>query len=145
MSGRVGPVARALGLAGLLPQAAAVAMVATRADDRLGETLAFAYGALILSFLGGIWWGFAMRRDAGQGPLAAVAVAPTLVALAICVMQAVRGTLDQALVALGLAIIASLAVDWRLARQGDAPAGWLGLRVPLSLGLGALTILAGAL
>ncbi|HEX8485748.1 DUF3429 domain-containing protein [Sphingomonas sp.] len=143
--GRVGGVARALGFAGLLPQLAAVVAVAFGTDYRLGEALAFVYGALILSFIGGIWWGLAMRRSVGQARLAPVSVAPSLVALAIGIAQVVRGTLDQALIVLGIAILLTPLVDRHLVHSGDAPDGWLRLRLPLSLGLGVLTILAGAL
>jgi hypothetical protein len=46
---------------------------------------------------------------------------------------------------LGISLIAALAVDWRLVRDGLAPRWWLGLRVPLSLGLGGLTLAIGVL
>jgi hypothetical protein len=36
----------------------------------------------------------------------------------------------------------TLPVDRRLVATGEAPTGWMGLRVPLSLGLATLTILA---
>ena len=49
------------------------------------------------------------------------------------------------LVLLGVALIAALAIDVALVRRGIAPPGWLVLRVPLSLGLGTLTILAALL
>ena len=45
----------------------------------------------------------------------------------------------------GVALIAALLVDRALVRLGLAPPGWMRLRVPLSLGLGALTIVAGLL
>jgi hypothetical protein len=37
----------------------------------------------------------------------------------------------------------TLLVDRHLMNRGDAPPDWMRLRTPLSLGLGALTILAG--
>ncbi|TVV76822.1 DUF3429 domain-containing protein [Sphingomonas solaris] len=149
----VQPITRALGFAGLLPQAAAVVTVAlgTAAGGwngglvaSLAAVAALIYGAVILSFLGGIWWGFAMRRGNGQGGLAVLAVVPSLVAAGLVGAAAPLG-LRWTLVLLGSAILLTLLVDRRLATAGEAPAGWMRLRVPLSLGLGGLTILAGIL
>ncbi len=133
----------ALGHAGLLPQMAAVAFALDR--DRGTPLFALFYALLILSFLGGMWWGFAMRRadDPAQGRLALMAVVPSLVAVAILLAAFVTGRLDWALVAAGTALFLTLPVDRALVRGGDTPANWMRLRVPLSLGLGALTILAG--
>lgn len=135
-----------LGFAGLLPQVAVVAAIlieepATAYD--LPFAFAFGYPSLILSFLGGVWWGFAMRREAGQAQLSGLAVLPSLAPLAVIPLAALSWR--WALVALGIAIVLTLLVDRRLAATGEAPAGWMRLRVPLSLGLGGLTILAGLL
>jgi hypothetical protein len=153
----VGRAAFALGVAGLLPQVAAVALMllARRGASDMswillygGYFIALGYGALILSFLGGIWWGFAMRRDEGQGRLAGLAVVPSLVGAAALLSAA--GGLPARLsgwpaVVLGSAILLTLPIDRYLAGRGEAPHGWMRLRVPLSVGLGGLTILAGAL
>ncbi len=154
---RVGGTAKLLGFAGLLPQGAAVLLMllARGSYGDLGGLLtlagygiAVAYGALILSFLGGIWWGYAMRREGGQGALAVLAVVPSLVAFA-CMIAAVWTLPHEpspwpALV-LGSAIMLTLPVDRRLVRDGEAPANWMSLRVPLSVGLGSLTIAAGVI
>lgn len=142
----VSRTARLLGYAGLLPQVAAVALLGgTGLNGPSPAYFAAAiYGAAILSFLGGIWWGFAMSRERGQGALAVAAVLPSLVAAAL-LWGALATFSPWALVALGAAIIATLPVDRRLAATGEAPAGWMGLRTPLSLGLGGLTVLAGLL
>ncbi|WP_174278551.1 DUF3429 domain-containing protein [Sphingomonas bacterium] len=146
--GRVGAVARGLGFAGLLPPLALVALIAwTRASPDRSSLLATAldlYAAIILSFLGGMWWSFAMRRRRGQGGLAALAVAPSLVTAALLLWSAVSGP-NWPGVALGSAVLLTLLVDRHLVATGEAPAGWMGLRMPLSLGLGLLTIAAGAL
>ena len=145
MPDTVSTAARLIGFAGLLPQAAAVAVIATGDHHGAGRMLALVYGGLILSFLGGIWWAWAMRRGAGQAALAIVAVVPSLIALAGYALGVSVAPIRWALVVLGVAILLTLLVDRRLVASGEAPAGWMGLRVPLSLGLGALTILAGAL
>lgn len=156
----------ALGLAGLLPQAAvaALAMYHQRAigSESLAGTagaiklkvaifvLAYLYAGLILSFLGGIWWGFAMRRSgAAQSGLAALAVIPSLLAflplLGALALFPRTPFAPWLLVMLGSAILLTLPVDRVLERAGDAPRGWLRFRATLSIGLGGLTILIGAL
>ncbi len=144
MTGRVGGGVRALGFAGLLPQAGAALMVAMDVDYGLGRLLALVYGGLILSFLGGVWWGFAMRRTDHQASLAALAVLPSLVALAANLLAARYG-LPPALGLIAVALVATLAVDKALVATAEAPAGWLALRAPLSLGLAALTVAAALL
>lgn len=138
---RVGRTAFLLGFAGLLPQLAAVMLGVIGYPDN--GVIALAYPLLILSFLGGMWWGLAMCRTAGQRPLVLLAVVPSLVAAALVGLAVV----DYAwgLVATGSAIMLTLPVDRWLTGRGDAPANWMALRVPLSVGLGGLTIVAGVL
>ena len=149
--GRVGPVARALGFAGLLPQVALVSAVGLlQGPDRPAGTVVLAgiYPLAILSFLGGMWWGLAMRSDDSQAPTAAVAVVPSLIAVVLALVFFValdRGFAGWILVAIGSAVLLTLPVDRWLAARGLAPEGWMALRVPLSVGLGGLTIVAGAL
>jgi hypothetical protein len=142
MVDKVSGPARLLGYFGLLPQAALLLLILGLHDPTgIVHGMAFFYAALILSFIGGIWWGFAMRRTAGQGALALLAILPTLVTI-VLVAVAVHGSLRWAMVALASAIMLTLPVDRRLVATGEAPTGWMGLRVPLSLGLATLTILA---
>lgn len=105
---------------------------------------AFGYASLILSFLGGMWWSFAMKRVARQASLAALAVVPSLLPSILLPLAAVTSW-TVPLVLLGSTILLTLLVDRRLARSGEAPEGWMSLRVPLSIGLGGLTIVAGIL
>lgn len=147
MTATLTPTTRLLGFAGLLPQLAAVALVASGRGELyfFGRVLALVYGIVILSFLGGIWWGFAVRRTDGGGALAAVAVIPSLAGTLLMIAVQFGLPLPLALVLLGTLVALTLLVDRHLVRAGDAPPGWMGLRVPLSLGLGGLTILAGVL
>jgi hypothetical protein len=137
------PLARALGYAGLLPQLAAVALLATGSlDYRFSAlALAFAYAALIFSFLGALWWGLAAARpERAPAWVWPVGVLPSLLALAACIPWAVGGEWPApSLVILALGIAASVLVDHRLAKLGLCPPGWLRLRLHLSLGLGFLT------
>ncbi|TPG40652.1 DUF3429 family protein [Sphingomonas koreensis] len=135
-----------LGLAGLLPAAAAVLIELDGDPARLfsAEALAFAYAALIFSFLGGIWWGLAARIDPAPDWLYGAAVAPSLIALATAAPWAVGARWPgPSLIVLGVFILASLLVDRLLVARGIAPPWWMQLRTPLSVGLGGLTLIAG--
>lgn len=141
---RVSDAAMLLGCSGLAPQFAAVTLIAL-GWGHLALPVAFGYPLIILSFLGGIWWGFAVRRRERQAPLAAIAVVPSLVAMALYAAFFVTAQTGWTLVGTGCAILLTLPVDRHLVNTGDAPADWLRLRIPLSLGLGGLTIVAGYL
>ncbi|WP_428153151.1 DUF3429 domain-containing protein [Brevundimonas sp.] len=144
---RLAPIARVLGFAGLLPQAAAVAVLIFGGPDVrfAGLGLAYAYAALIFSFLGGVWWGLAaMARGLVPRWVWIAAVLPTLLTLTTAWRLATGSAWPgPSLILLGVFIAASLLVDLRLKAAGLTPEGWLALRIPLSLGLGVLTIAAG--
>lgn len=126
-----------LGYAGLIPPALALgaALWAPPEWRELAFRAGALYAGLILSFLGGAWWGLATRAEAGKAwPLYVLAVVPTLVALALLMLLT-----PERLVLLGGLILFTLPVDGLLVRTGLAPANWMRLRVPLTVGLGALT------
>lgn len=139
---------RWLGLAGLLPQLAALAYV-WAGDAAWLDTARIAgglYAGLILSFLGGIWWGLAASAPAagGRGTIGWVwvaAVGASLVAFAAGLWWLADPARPQPpLVVLGFALLASPLVDLRLRALALAPQWWMQLRWPLSLGLGAATL-----
>lgn len=138
------PLPRWLGLAGLLPQLAAVAVV-LGGDGPLrfsALALGYAYAALILSFLGGIWWGVGASHERPPEWLWIAAIAPSLIALGTALPWALGEPWPgPSLLVLGVALIAALGVDYALSRHGLTPSWWMSLRLPLSLGLGALTLL----
>jgi hypothetical protein len=156
--GHVGESPLILGYAGLLPQIAAVATCVFGGDSDIGPMFAFGYAIMILSFLGGIWWGFAMRTpeaadtggssgvepDWGQGRIACWAVTPSLFGAALILLSIAHIIpMHWALILLGSAVIMTLLIDRRLNDAGHTPAGWMAMRIPLSIGLGGLTILSG--
>ena len=147
-TGGIPPIARLLGRSGLLPQLAAVALLLSGDPQSRFSALAiaYAYAAIILSFLGGLWWGLAARTDSPPRWLWFASVAPSLIALVTAWpwMVGLRWP-GPSLVVLGISLIAALLVDRALVKAGIAPPGWMKLRMPLSLGLGVLTMLAAAL
>lgn len=134
-----GTLATRLGHAGLLPfvaGAALVWLVRPEVNPFVAQALA-AYAALIVSFLGGIHWGLAMRADPPAPALLGWGVVPSLVAWPALLMRA-----DAALVLHGLMLLACYAVDRRLYPPQGAQ-GWLTLRFRLSA-VAALSCFIGA-
>ena len=124
------PSAMALRLsyAGLIPFVAGALLVwAVREDVLAYVALALsAYAAVVLSFIGGIHWGLAMRQPQPASAALVWGVVPPLVAWPAAVMPPSGG-----LVILGLMLVVSYAVDRRL-YPAQGAAAWLTLRFRLS-------------
>jgi len=115
--------ALALGLAGLLPFAAASlgTWVTDYPDFVLFINLQMAYGAVVLSFLGAVHWGLALARDeAGDWPRLGLSVLP---ALAGCIALAIPNGAGLLVLILGFA--GTYFFDLRAVRAGRLPA-WYG-------------------
>lgn len=136
------PTARALGYAGLLPQIVALAMVLGGHEWRFAALAGgFAYAAAIFSFLGGVWWGQALASGRAASGAYAVAVLPSLLAVALFLPWSFGWSWPgPALLYLGALIALSPLVDRAL---GLAAPGFMQLRWHLSLGLGGLTLALG--
>jgi hypothetical protein len=125
----------------------AIALIAVpaRFGPAVGEA-ALAYSGTILSFIGGAWWGLASRpRTDVHWSIWIVAVIPSLIAFAAIGGMAIGKPCGQSLFLTGGSLVATLGMDYKLSASGVSPPGWLGVRVPLSLGLGSLTILIAML
>lgn len=136
--------ARQLGYAGILPQA----LCAIYAFDGgkwqwTAQAIAFGYAALIFSFLGGVWWGIGISRQEAPRWIFGCAVMPSLLALAAYAPWILGWEWPgPSLVAVGVLLMVSPLVDSLI---GEIDAGWLALRLQLSLGLGGLTTFIGYL
>lgn len=131
-----------LGYAGLVPAFTALGIAAFAPPE--WRELAFRAGALyaglILSFLGGAWWGLATRAGPERAwPLYILAVIPSLVALVLLLLLT-----PERLILLGGLIALTLPVDRLLLKMGLAPANWMKLRIPLTVGLSVATAGLGA-
>ena len=139
--------ARWLGLLGVLPFVAMT--VAGVTDTSVGvDNARFvlrAYGGIILSFLGGIQWGLAIRNSDGnartrQGlnPMLTLSIVPSLIGW---VGLLVKEQLGFGLLIVGFALV--LISDVRAVNRGIAPRWHLRLRYPLTaIVISCLTITA---
>jgi len=129
----------ALSLAGLLPFFGLTALLFAPPPPTAATSLALAaligYGAVILSFLGGIRWGATLgeRNRSAQALALSVSVIPALVGWSAILLLSARG---QAFAPLSL-LIAGFATQglWDLvgARSGALPQWFARLRLPLTL------------
>lgn len=142
---RTPPVA--LGAAGLLPSLACVTLAVVEPETRAAAVIVGGgYAALILSFLGGMWWMQALLRSDGRWWPYLLAVAPSLIgwgALLAAVVRAVPPA--AALMALAVALLASPLGDREIGPLLREVPAWRRLRLTLSGGLGALTLLLALL
>lgn len=105
----------------------------------MGDALA-TYAAVILSFMGGVHWGLAMRGPAPAGPENHGARSdPQAFVLAVSVLPALAGWFAILLLApvtafavLAAAFCGLFVYDLRMINQGFAPRWYLKLRLPLT-------------
>ena len=138
---------RLLGPAGILPQAICVAMAVFLPEHRILAGIAGGlYAALILSFLGGLWWMEALVRGDRRATPYVVAVLPSLIGWAAWLAPLV-GLMGMAgaLMVLGIVILISPVADKAIGRLASEMPGWWRLRWVLSIGLGGLTLLLGTM
>lgn len=135
-----------LGLGGLLPFLATSIGLWWRDDERFLQ-VGLLYGAVILSFLGGLVWGAVSAAVAATGApwsgehsrLLVLSVVPALAGWGATFLAA-----PYPLLVMAVAVLAVLLVDRRLAAANIVPGWWMTLRWRLSAGVGALLLLAAA-
>jgi len=127
-----------LGLAGLIPflwgaithllPDLAMWSAATLGPRFTGPYVGLFYGAVILSFMSGVLWGFATRAS---GQIAATGYALSVVPALWAFFMTGGGPVSAAL-NLMVGFVGILGIDWLFWKQGLAPAWWMHLRVLLS-------------
>lgn len=136
------PAVVRLGLAGILPQLGCLSLVLLPGGwSGVGLAAGCFYAALILSFLGGMWWMQALvHRVTTPGPYL-VAVVPSLAGWAALVPWALGWAWPgPSLLGLGVLLLVSPLVDWFLAETLPLPRMWMLLRLAMAAGLGSLTL-----
>ena len=136
-----------LGLFGLLPQSIFLSYVVTGSEWKwVALAMAWGYSALIFSFLGGVWWGFALANQRTEIWIYIAAVAPSLISLASYFPWTMGWDWPGPSMAwIALCLIASPLIDLKIAKLIDLPKSWLPLRWILSIGLGTMTLVIAAI
>ena len=127
-----------LGLAGLLPFLWGAAttlmpqfgltMSGYLGSRFIGPYVQLYYGAIILSFMSGVLWGFATKAEGTKATGGYIlSVLPALWAFFMTGGGAITASMNLIAGFLGL-----LLLDWQFWRQGLAPAWWMHLRVLLT-------------
>ena len=123
-----------LGVSGLVPflVAAGLSFLSAPINPATAVYALIAYGAVILSFLGGVHWGVALTRGQTSGPSGQtvwymISVGPSLVAWLALLLAPVPG-----LLVLAVSFLAMIMVDVHAARVEQVPAWYSSLRVRLS-------------
>ena len=132
-----------LGLSGLAPQALCLLLASDGGAYRWFALAAgCTYAAIILSFLGGLWWMAGLLSGLRKGWVYGLSVMPSLIGWAALLPWCVGWRWPgPSLVVLGLTLLASPLVDLVLGRHLPLPAGWLKLRCQMADGLGFMTLL----
>lgn len=135
-----------LGLAGLAPQAICLVMaLQSGANHWFAIAAACCYAAVILSFLGGMWWMAGALAGLREAWVYMLAILPSLAAWAALLPWCVGWTWPgPSLVVLGLLLLASPFADATLARHVALPQGWLALRWTMAGCLALLTLAIAA-
>ncbi|APV51083.1 hypothetical protein BWI17_16165 [Betaproteobacteria bacterium GR16-43] len=134
VSPRIKRIAWILTIAGAIPFAVATAFVFRGESSVRVPAIAalITYSAVILSFLGGIEWGIALREEAGNEFTRAVALGlSTVPSLAAWAVFWLPGTLVQLGTALGVFVFA-WAADQYLASRGLLPTWFVDLRTAIT-------------
>ncbi len=124
--------ARVLGLGGLIPFLAGAVGVWTLPEftAAIAMTWQLAYGAVILTFIGAVHWGYAMHDDEIRWGRLTWSVTPALVAwVALLLAPLMTGAI------LFVSFVMAFLTDARAVRAGLFPKWYLGLRKALTLGV----------
>ncbi len=139
-SNRIPESAAALGYAGALPFVLAAAGVWMLDESARPTAIAVLLGfaLMILSFMGGVRWGLAMRFEGGPTfPQLLISVIPAAIAFVVYLTGVFWGQTGPVLIAQFVILIVAFAgllwSDFLATRQGEAPSWYPGLRVPLTI------------
>ena len=126
------PLALLLGIAGLIPFALCGYLALTDRGDPAAMALA-AYGAVILAFLGGVHWGFALLEPSGRAERLrlGLGVVPSLVGW-VALLLVIAVNVETGLAMLLVGFVVTTVVEARAGKAGLVPSGYRTLRYGLT-------------
>jgi len=132
---------RVLGPAGLLPQIICIALVLFSPWPIAATIAGLSYAALILSFLGGMWWMAGVLIGSRAWWFFAMAVLPSLLGWG-AIVASLFGDYwtDIGLAIVGVSLLLSPLGDRVVGGIVQVPRGWMVLRIIMAVGLGGLTL-----
>lgn len=136
MPSPVPPVAATLGYAGAIPFIAGAMAIAWGLEPSPLPAL-LGYGAVILSFMGGIHWGVGMAGAAPDRHRLVLSVVPALLGWLALLLEGRSG-----LLLLAAAFLLLVAYDLAAARKRTVPEWYPALRLPLT-GIVVLSLIVG--
>ncbi|WP_158742476.1 DUF3429 domain-containing protein [Acidisphaera sp. L21] len=130
-----------LGLAGLLPFLGCGLLALGQDGDRAALALV-AYGAVILAFLGGVHWGFALDEPSGRGERRrlTLGVLPSLAGW-VALLLAIALNAQAGLAMLIVAFVGTIVVESRGVGAGLVSPAYIRLRYVLSAIVGVVLLL----
>jgi len=138
-----------LGIAGIIPflLCGLEATSANAQNGMIASHLLVAYGAIILSFLGGVHWGFTLAapEDSAEQQRLVGGVLPAICGWLILGMGLLTGMPALAIAALIACFIAGTAAEWHGYQAGMVPGGYIALRVAITFAVVAILTVVAAL
>ncbi len=130
-----------LGVAGLIPFCVMGYLALGGEAQRAGVGLV-AYGAVILAFLGGVHWGFALQDEVSRSERSRLilGVTPSLVGW-VAVLFTIALNVEAALGLLIIGFVGTTIVEARARAAGLIPRGYMGLRYGMSAAVVTVLVL----
>ncbi len=129
-----------LGVAGIIPfiVCGLGSVSASFVGAQISVQLLLAYGAGVLSFLGGIHWGTALATDDSRRKRLSLGVLPGFLGWLTLALSYYTGRPTVGVALLIVLFIAAAAAEWRGTLLGGIPAGYIVLRIAATVAVVAI-------
>jgi hypothetical protein len=129
-----------LGLAGIIPfiVCGLGSVSASFVGAQIAVQLLLAYGAGVLSFLGGIHWGTALATDESGRQRLSLGVLPGLLGWLTLAVSYYTGRATVGIALLIVLFIAAAAAEWKGHLLGGIPSGYIVLRIAVTVAVVAI-------
>jgi hypothetical protein len=131
-----------LGIVGVIPFViCGLGSVATNfIGAQIAIQLLLAYGAVVLSFLGGIHWGVSLATDEGTRQRLTLGVLPSLLGWLTLALALYSGRPALGVALLIVLFFVAAAAEWKGHLHGGIPSGYIVLRIAVTVAIEAILI-----